>query len=210
MGRCGISWRRHSACCRRGREDRGAGDAARAARRRSDRGRCRAQRSAWQRSGRAASGCSRRRDGTPQRTGGGDRWSPRRWRAAAQDARGAGAASAGSAAPGRRPWQRDALLRGAEVALLGGPLPGSPVVGGRWTRRGAGGAVPRQCPGGRAGPGGAPAFPSTRPAATRRLPAAAAATPRRGAADARAGALVALGGRRRRARQARRRRCSRD
>ena len=37
-----------------------------------------------------------------------------------------------AAAPGRLAWQRDALLEGAEAALLGGPLPGS-------GRRGAGG-----------------------------------------------------------------------
>ncbi len=68
-----------------------------------------------------------------------------------------------AAAPGRPAWQRDALLAGAEAALLNGPLPGT-------GRRGAGGgrgAAPAEAastaPGGRAGPGGAPAFPSTRP-----------------------------------------------
>ncbi len=66
-------------------------------------------------------------------------------------------------AQGRLPWQRDALLEGAEAALLGGPLPGS-------GRRGAGGgrgataaAASTNAPGGRAGPGGAPAFPGSRP-----------------------------------------------
>jgi mono/diheme cytochrome c family protein/glucose/arabinose dehydrogenase/HEAT repeat protein len=66
-------------------------------------------------------------------------------------------------APGRAPWQRDVLLEAAEAALLGGPLPGS-------GRRGAGGgrgavaaAAPSTAPGGRAGPGGAPAFPGSRP-----------------------------------------------
>ncbi len=62
-------------------------------------------------------------------------------------------------------WRRSALLAGAESALTGRPLPGTPV------------APPRQgapavqtpppcptCPGGRAGPGGAYAFP--RPAVT--------------------------------------------
>ena len=69
-----------------------------------------------------------------------------------------------AAAPGRLAWQRDALLEGAEAALLGGPLPGS-------GRRGAGGgrgaapaaAATSAAPGGRAGPGGAPAFPGVRP-----------------------------------------------
>jgi mono/diheme cytochrome c family protein len=65
-------------------------------------------------------------------------------------------------APGRLPWQRDALLEGAEAALLGGPLPGT-------GRRGGGGrgaataAANSNAPGGRAGPGGAPAFPGSRP-----------------------------------------------
>lgn len=57
-------------------------------------------------------------------------------------------------------WVRDALLRGTEVALLGVPPPGSPPA-----RRGGPpvpGAVPcPTCPGGRAGPGGAYAFPRT-------------------------------------------------
>src|SRR5688572_4603931 len=51
-------------------------------------------------------------------------------------------------------WQRFALLRGAEVALLGATMPGSPS-------RGA--PNPNEpcptCPGGRGGPGGARAFP---------------------------------------------------
>jgi mono/diheme cytochrome c family protein/glucose/arabinose dehydrogenase len=53
-------------------------------------------------------------------------------------------------------WQRSALLRGAEVALLGTPMPGTPA------RRGAppaaAGLPCPTCPGGRAGPGGAYAF----------------------------------------------------
>jgi mono/diheme cytochrome c family protein len=60
---------------------------------------------------------------------------------------------------GRPGWQRSALLRGAEVAVLGAAMPGSPTG-----RRGAAG-VPAvagapcpTCPGGRAGPGGAYAF----------------------------------------------------
>ena len=54
-------------------------------------------------------------------------------------------------------WQRSALLRGAEVTLLAAAMPGG--GGGR----GAGaGAAPDARPGGRAGPGGAPAFPRTR------------------------------------------------
>jgi mono/diheme cytochrome c family protein/glucose/arabinose dehydrogenase len=53
-------------------------------------------------------------------------------------------------------WQRSALLRGAEVALLGAAMPGAPA------RRG-GAALPAPpcptCPGARGGPGGAYAFP---------------------------------------------------
>jgi len=70
-------------------------------------------------------------------------------------------------ADARRPaWQRSALLRGAEVALLGVPPPGTPAGG-----RGRGGAAAAadapcfNCPGGRAGPGGAAAFPAGRSAA---------------------------------------------
>jgi mono/diheme cytochrome c family protein len=53
-------------------------------------------------------------------------------------------------------WQRSAVLRGAEIALLGTPMPGSQPA-----RRAAPNAatVPcPTCPGGRAGPGGAYAF----------------------------------------------------
>jgi mono/diheme cytochrome c family protein/glucose/arabinose dehydrogenase/HEAT repeat protein len=63
----------------------------------------------------------------------------------------------------RPAWQRAALLRGAEVALLGAAMPGTPA------RRG-GPAMPNApcptCPGGRAGPGGAYAFrdPAAAPA----------------------------------------------
>ena len=53
-------------------------------------------------------------------------------------------------------WQRSALLRGAEIALLGATMPGAPA------RRG-GPALPAPpcptCPGARGGPGGAYAFP---------------------------------------------------
>jgi mono/diheme cytochrome c family protein len=53
-------------------------------------------------------------------------------------------------------WQRSALLRGAEVALLGATMPGTPG------RRGGAGLPPPPCPtcpGARGGPGGAYAFP---------------------------------------------------
>ena len=54
----------------------------------------------------------------------------------------------------RTTWQRSALLRGAEVALLGATMPGT---------AGRGGADPNTpcetCPGGRGGPGGGRAFP---------------------------------------------------
>jgi mono/diheme cytochrome c family protein/glucose/arabinose dehydrogenase len=54
-------------------------------------------------------------------------------------------------------WQRSAMLRGAEVSLLGATPPGT-VVRGRGAGGGASAPCPT-CPGGRAGPGGAPAFP---------------------------------------------------
>ncbi len=56
----------------------------------------------------------------------------------------------------RASWQRAALLRGAEVALLGAATPGAPTG-----RRGGAPSTPLPCPtcpGGRAGPGGAYAF----------------------------------------------------
>jgi mono/diheme cytochrome c family protein len=55
-------------------------------------------------------------------------------------------------------WQRSAMLRGAEVALLNAAAPGTPPGRGRGGLGAAGGADPT-APGGRAGPGGAPAFP---------------------------------------------------
>ena len=67
----------------------------------------------------------------------------------------------------RQAWQRAALMRGTEVALLGAAMPGSTG------RRGGGpAAAPNApcptCPGGRAGPGGAYAFPQApRPPAGR-------------------------------------------
>jgi mono/diheme cytochrome c family protein/glucose/arabinose dehydrogenase len=63
------------------------------------------------------------------------------------------------AADDKRPgWQRAAILKGAEVSLLGATAPGSA------NPRGRGSASPDMpcptCPGGRGGPGGAPAFPA--------------------------------------------------
>jgi mono/diheme cytochrome c family protein/glucose/arabinose dehydrogenase len=69
--------------------------------------------------------------------------------------------SAGAA--DRPAWQRDALLEGAEAALLGGPLPGSGRRGAGSGRGAASSAATSAAPGGRAGPGGAPAFPGSRP-----------------------------------------------
>ena len=70
----------------------------------------------------------------------------------------------------RPEWQRAALMRGAEVVLLGAAMPGT---GGR--RAGGPAAAPDApcptCPGGRAGPGGSYAFPqAARPPATRQPP----------------------------------------
>jgi mono/diheme cytochrome c family protein/glucose/arabinose dehydrogenase len=64
----------------------------------------------------------------------------------------------------RPTWQRAALLRGAEVAVLGGAMPGSAPSGRRGGAATAAAAPCPTCPGGRAGPGGAYAFP--RPPAT--------------------------------------------
>jgi mono/diheme cytochrome c family protein len=55
-------------------------------------------------------------------------------------------------------WQRSAIVRGAEVALLGAAAPGNPAGRGRGGAAGARGGD-STAPGGRAGPGGAPAFP---------------------------------------------------
>jgi mono/diheme cytochrome c family protein/glucose/arabinose dehydrogenase len=64
-------------------------------------------------------------------------------------------------ADGARPeWQRSALLRGAEVALLGARMPGTPPP-----RAAALPAPPcPTCPGARSGPGGEYAFPGVREA----------------------------------------------
>src|SRR5262249_16302196 len=68
-----------------------------------------------------------------------------------------------SIADGRRAdWERSALLGGAEVALLGVPMPGTPAP--RVSATDTTGPTPcPTCPGGRAGPGGAYAY--ARPAA---------------------------------------------
>ena len=62
-------------------------------------------------------------------------------------------------------WQRSAVLRGAEVAVLDAAMPGAPTGrrGGSASANAAALPCPT-CPGGRAGPGGAYAFP--RPAVT--------------------------------------------
>jgi mono/diheme cytochrome c family protein len=70
---------------------------------------------------------------------------------------------AATADPNRPLWQRSALLRGAEVALLGAVMPGTPA------RRG-GPNLPAPpcptCPGARGGPGGSYAFAQVTPAPT--------------------------------------------
>jgi mono/diheme cytochrome c family protein/glucose/arabinose dehydrogenase len=59
-------------------------------------------------------------------------------------------------------WQRNALLEGAEAALLNEPLPGSGRRGGgRGAAATAKPAADPNAPGQRGGPGGAPAFPAT-------------------------------------------------
>jgi hypothetical protein len=68
-----------------------------------------------------------------------------------------------SADPALAEWQRSALLRGAEVALLGATPPGTVGRGRAGGGGGAGGAggtaVAATARGQRGGPGGAPAFP---------------------------------------------------
>ncbi len=58
---------------------------------------------------------------------------------------------------GQPAWQRSAVLRGAEVAVLGAPMPGAPPERRGGTVNAATLPCPT-CPGGRAGPGGAYAF----------------------------------------------------
>ncbi len=64
------------------------------------------------------------------------------------------------AADADRPeWQRSALLRGAEVALLDAPMPGDTGRRGGGSGRAGASAPCPTCPGARGGPGGAYAFP---------------------------------------------------
>ena len=62
----------------------------------------------------------------------------------------------GIADPARPDWKRSAVLQGAEVAFAGAPMPGTPSPA-----RASNSTNPPcpTCPGGRAGPGGAYAFP---------------------------------------------------
>jgi len=69
-------------------------------------------------------------------------------------------------------WQRFALLRGAEVALLAATMPGNPSRGG-----GDPNAPCENCPGGRGGPGGARAFPGALEGANPPAPPARAGGP---------------------------------
>jgi mono/diheme cytochrome c family protein/glucose/arabinose dehydrogenase len=63
-----------------------------------------------------------------------------------------------AADPDRPEWQRSAILRGAEVALMNAPMPGNPPP--RVSSAARGPATGR---GSRSGPGGAPAFPAPAP-----------------------------------------------
>ena len=76
------------------------------------------------------------------------------------------------AEPSRVAWQRSALLRGAEVALLAATMPGTPSRSG-----GDPNAPCDTCPGGRGGPGGARAFPGALEGATAPGPPARAGGP---------------------------------
>jgi mono/diheme cytochrome c family protein/glucose/arabinose dehydrogenase len=63
---------------------------------------------------------------------------------------------------GRTDWQRSALLRGMEVALLGAAIPGTPAPRVSATETTVPAPCPT-CPGGRAGPGGAYAYQRPEP-----------------------------------------------
>ena len=76
----------------------------------------------------------------------------------------------------RPAWQRSALLRGVEVTLLGADAPGSVARGRGRGALGADAPCPT-CPGGRAGPGGAAAFPNQVSQADDDLAARAAGLP---------------------------------
>ncbi len=90
------------------------------------------------------------------------------------------------AAQAERPqWQRSALVRGAEVALLNEPMPGNPPPR-TAAAQPSGTSVPSAARGSRAGPGGAPAFPSLGAGAT---PAASEGAARGGGGRGRAPAL---------------------
>lgn len=65
-----------------------------------------------------------------------------------------------AADPSRARWQRSALLRGAEIALLGATMPGTSPTRQSTTAAGTAALPCPTCPGGRAGPGGAYAFPT--------------------------------------------------
>jgi mono/diheme cytochrome c family protein/glucose/arabinose dehydrogenase len=73
-------------------------------------------------------------------------------------------------------WQRSAILRGAEVTLLGAEAPGSVRGRGRGQLAGADQPCPT-CPGGRQGPGGGAAFPNPPSQADNDLAARAAGLP---------------------------------
>ncbi len=89
-------------------------------------------------------------------------------------------------------WQQVALVRGAEVAVLNAPAPGTPVAG---RGRGAGPVAAVEepcptCPGARGGPGGARAIPDAPSVSAARGaagPAAAAAAAGRGGRGGRGG-----------------------
>lgn len=66
-------------------------------------------------------------------------------------------------------WQRSAVLHGAEIALLGAVMPGTP----RQRATPAGAAPCPTCPGARGGPGGAYVFPPPEPAPNRHAAARA-------------------------------------
>jgi mono/diheme cytochrome c family protein len=92
-----------------------------------------------------------------------------------------------ASAADRPAWQRAALLSGAEVAVLGATLPGTPPSRGRGAGAAAADAPCPTCPGGRGGPGGASAF-GQRPGAAGPAASGDAAARGRGAAPAGRGA----------------------
>ncbi len=95
------------------------------------------------------------------------------------------------------PWQRSAILRGAEVVLLNAPMPGGALRGATMTASAAAAARPDapcpNCPGGRGGPGGGYAFEDARGSVVLPPPPVTGVFVARGAPGERGGRRLRLG-----------------